>query len=167
MLRGAHGFAGEPGHMVVDPSGPVCNCGRAGCWEMFASGRALGRMGRRQAHDSPRMVELAGGLTTRIQGEHVVAAAIEGDTSALEVIEEFAGWVALGIANIVNILDSEIVVIGGGLAEVGDVLLEPVRRAFAGLIMGAAQRDTVPIVAAQLGERAGAWGAALLAAERA
>ena len=74
--------------------------------------------------------------------------------------------VALGVANLVNILDSEVVVLGGGLVEAGPLLLDPVNRAYGELVMGADHRDVVPIVAAQLGERAGAWGAALLAAAR-
>ncbi|MEO6627797.1 MAG: ROK family protein, partial [Aquihabitans sp.] len=70
------------------------------------------------------------------------------------------------VANLVNILDSEIVVIGGGLAEAGDLLLDPIRAAYGELVMGADYRDHVPILGAELGERAGAWGAALLAAAR-
>ena len=93
-------------------------------------------------------------------------AARDGDADALAVMGQFAWWVAQGVANLVNVLDSEVVVIGGGLAELGDLLLDPVRRAFDGLTMGASHRDQVPIVAAQLGERAGAWGAALLATAR-
>lgn len=96
----------------------------------------------------------------------VTAAAAEGDAQALAVLEKFGWWVALGVANLVNILDSEIVVIGGGLAEAGDLLLDPIRAAYGELMMGINHREPVPIVQAQLGERAGAWGAALLAAAR-
>lgn len=168
VLRGAHGFAGEPGHMIVDPGGPPCPCGRRGCWERYGSGSGLGRMGREaaEAGAARRVLELAGGVVSDVSGEHVTQAAAEGDGEALAVMDRFGWWVALGIANLVNVLDSEIVVIGGGLVEAGDVLLEPVRRAYANLVMGADSRDPVPIVAAQLGARAGAWGAALLAEAR-
>lgn len=168
VLRGAHGFAGEPGHMLVQPSGHPCRCGRLGCWEQYASGFALGRMGREAAERglADAVLDLAGGDRDAIQGEHVTAAALAGDADASAVVGQFAWWVAQGVANLVNILDSEVVVIGGGLAEAGDLLLDPVRRAFAGVIMGADHRDQVPIVAAELGERAGAWGAALLASAR-
>lgn len=168
VLRGAHGFAGEPGHMMVEPSGRECACGRLGCWEQYASGSALGRLGREavEAGLAAAVLDLAGGDLDAIQGEHVTAAAAAGDADARAVVGQYAWWVAQGVANLVNILDSEVVVIGGGLAEVGDLLLDPVRAAFDGLTMGATHRDRVPIVVAQLGERAGAWGAALLAAAR-
>jgi glucokinase len=168
VLRGAHGFAGEPGHMVVDPNGPRCPCGRRGCWERYGSGTGLGRLAREaaEAGEGEAMVALAGGDVAAVRGEHVTAAAATGDAQALVVIERFAWWVALGVANLVNILDSEVVVIGGGLAEAGDLLLDPIRRAYGELVMGAEYRDRVPIVQAELGERAGAWGAALLADAR-
>ena len=168
VLRGAHGFAGEPGHMVVDPSGPMCPCGRRGCWERYASGSGLGALGREAsvAGAAPRLVELAGGDPEAVKGEHVTAAAAEGDEGALAVIQRFAWWVALGIANLVNVLDSEVVVIGGGLVEAGDLLLDPIRDAYGELVLGGRHREPVSIVAAELGERAGAWGAALLAAAR-
>ncbi len=168
VLRGAHGFAGEPGHMMIEPGGHPCRCGRLGCWEQYASGFALGRLGRESAAmgQAREVVARAGGDADAILGEHVSAAAAAGDADALAVMGQFGWWVAQGVANLVNVLDSEVVVIGGGLAEAGDLLLEPVRRAFDGLTMGASHRDHVPIVAAQLGERAGAWGAALLAAQR-
>ena len=168
ILRGAHGFAGEPGHMVVDPSGPPCPCGRRGCWERFASGSGLGRLAREAAAAglASRMVELAGGEVEGLLGEHVTAAAAEGDAQSLAVLDRFGWWVALGVANLVNILDSEIVVIGGGLVQAGDLLLDPIRGAYGELVMGAGHRAPVPIVQAELGERAGAWGAALLAAAR-
>jgi glucokinase len=168
LLRGANGFAGEPGHMVVDPDGPLCPCGRRGCWERYASGSGLGRLAREAAHAGRghRMVELAGGEPEAVRGEHVTAAAQEGDAEALAVFRQFGWWVALGVANLVNILDSEIIVLGGGLAEAGDLVLDPTRAAFTELVLAAEHRPPVPIVGAQLGERAGAIGAALLAAAR-
>lgn len=168
VLRGAHGFAGEPGHMVVDPSGPRCPCGRRGCWERYASGSGLGALGREAAIAGtvPGVVDRAGGEPEAVRGEHVTTAAAEGDDGALTVVRRFAWWVALGIANLVNVLDSEIVVIGGGLVAAGDLLLDPINEAYGDLVLGASHRDPVPIVAAELGEQAGAWGAALLAAAR-
>lgn len=168
VLRGAHGFAGEPGHMVVDPSGPRCPCGRRGCWERYASGSGLGWLAREAAHagEADGVLARAGGDAEAVRGEHVTAAAAAGDPGALVVLDRFAWWVALGVANLINILDSEVVVLGGGLVEAGDLLLRPVNRAYGELVMGADHRDVVPIVAAQLGERAGAWGAALLASAR-
>jgi glucokinase len=169
LQRGTHGFAGEPGHVVVDPGGPLCPCGRRGCWERFASGSGLGRLAREyaQANRGHRMVELAGGDAEEVKGEHVTRAAAEGDPEALEVIREFGWWFALGIANFVNLLDPALVVVGGGLIEAGELLLEPARVAFKSFDLFGSNRPDVPIVAAQLGEEAGAVGAALLGAARA
>jgi glucokinase len=168
LQRGENGFAGEPGHMVVDPHGPPCPCGRRGCWERFASGSGLGRLAREAAlaGGAQRIVELAGGDPEHVKGEHVTAAAAEGDSGGIKVFQQFAWWVALGVANLVNILDPEVVVIGGGLVEAGDLLLEPVRAAFTDLVLASDHRPAVRIVRATLGERAGGIGAALLAAAR-
>jgi glucokinase len=164
LVRGGHGYAGEAGHMVVDPSGPQCPCGRRGCWERFASGSGLGRLGREAAEAGrfPRGIVLAGGVSESVRGEHVTRAAAEGDDDALAVLREFAGWVALGIGNLVNLLDSSLVVIGGGLVEAGDVLIEAVREAMPERVMSAEERPALQVVAAELGEHAGAIGAALL-----
>ena len=168
LQRGAHGFAGEPGHMVVDPKGPPCPCGRRGCWERFASGSGLGRLARdaAEAGRGRRLVELAGGDVDDVRGEHVTRAAMEGDTEAIEVFREFGWWAALGIANLVNILDPEIVVVGGGLVEAGEVLMRPIREAYGGLVLAGEHRPPVQIVPAELGGDAGAIGAALIGFER-
>jgi glucokinase len=165
LLRGASGFAGEIGHMVVDPHGPPCSCGKRGCWERLASGSGLGRLAREAAVADPRsrMVELAGGDPDDVRGEHVTRAAGEGDPHAGSVMERFAWWVALGLANLTAVFDPEKIVLGGGLVAAGEVLLAPVREAFVTLVEGGEHRPEVAIVAATLGERAGAIGAALLA----
>lgn len=166
LVRGAHGFGGEIGHMVVDPHGPPCPCGQRGCWERFASGDALGRMGREAATggSAPGLAELAGGDAGAVRGEHVTLAAAKGDEGALEVVERFAWWLALGLANLANVVDPERFVIGGGLVEAGDLLLAPARTSFVQLLQGSQYRREVPIVAAVMGEHAGAVGAALLGA---
>jgi glucokinase len=167
LHRGGHGFAGEPGHMVIDPVGPPCPCGRRGCWERFASGSGLGRLGRdaAEADRAPRLVELASGDGVDVRGEHVTRAAIEGDPAALDILREYAWWLAVGIANLVNILDPEIVVVGGGLVTAGELLLEPTRDAFHRLVLAPGHRPVVPIVAARFGPEAGAIGAGLIALE--
>ena len=164
LVRGAHGFAGEAGHMVIDPRGPLCPCGRRGCWERFASGSGLGRLGREAAEAGrfPRGIVLAGGVADGVRGEHVTRAAAEGDADALVVLREFAGWVALGIGNLVSLLDCSLVVIGGGLVEAGEPLIEAVRAALPERVMSAEERPDLRVVAAELGEHAGAIGAALL-----
>lgn len=151
LQRGANGFAGEIGHMVVDPHGPPCPCGKRGCWERFASGSALGRMARER------------GIGER--GEDVTTAATAGHEDAKKLLADFAWWVALGLVNLAYLLDCERFVLGGGLVEAGDVLLVPVREAFATLLAGGKYRPEVGVVAAHLGPHAGAIGAALLARE--
>ena len=167
LLRGANGFAGEIGHMVVDPHGPPCTCGKRGCWERLGSGSGLGSLAREAAVADPtsRTVELAGGDAEAVRGEHVTRAAVEGDEGASAVMARFAWWVALGLANLTAVFDTELIVLGGGLVEAGELLLRPVRQAFGDLVEGGRHRPEVRIVAATLGERAGAIGAALLARE--
>jgi len=149
LQRGANGFAGEIGHMVVDPDGPPCPCGKRGCWERFASGSALGRMAKER------------GLGE--QGEDVTAAAQAGDPAAQNLLAEFAWWLALGLVNLAYIFDSSLFVLGGGLVDAGDLLLDPATDAFAALLAGAQHRPPVALVPAKLGSLAGAVGAALLA----
>lgn len=165
LLRGAHGFAGEIGHIVVDPTGPPCPCGRRGCWEQFASGSALGSQGSSAARAgrASTVLQLAGGDAGAIRGEHVSRAAASGDSEAIEVLAAFGRWVALGIANLVNVLDPELVVVGGGLVEAGEIVLGPVREGYRELAPAVQVRRPVRIVGAALGERAGAVGAAVLA----
>ena len=167
VVRGANGFAGEPGHMVVDPTGPKCPCGRRGCWERFASGSGLGRLAREaaEAGRAAAVVALAGGDTQDVRGEHLSRAALDGDPEALDVMREYAWWVALGLANLATLLDPEVMVLGGGLAAAGPVLIEPAREAFAGHLLGATARPSVSLVIAELGPDAGAIGAAFLAAD--
>ncbi len=166
VQRGSQGFAGEIGHMVVDPTGPPCPCGGRGCWERFASGAGLSRLAREAAYagNLPGALAMVGGDPESVRGEHVSAAALQGDPGALAVLAELGGWVALGLANLVAILDPQRIVLGGGLLGAGELLLTPVRAAFGRLVEGASRRAEVDIVPAALGEQAGAVGAALLAA---
>jgi glucokinase len=165
LVRDRNGFAGEPGHMVVDPNGPPCVCGRRGCWERFASGTGLARLAREAAFGGRlrRVVALAGDDPEAVRGEHVQLAAREGDRDALAVIDEWAWWVALGFVNLTNLLDPEVLVLGGGLVTAADLVLAPVRHHFAGLLYAPEHRPHPRLEMAHLGERAGAIGAALLA----
>lgn len=169
LLRGSGNFAGEIGHMVVDPQGPPCGCGRRGCWERYASGSGLGRLARDAAlaGQASRIVSLAGGDPDVVRGEHVIRAVGEGDKEAAAVMEEYAWWLALGLANLANILDPRVVVIGGGLVRAGEALLRPVRGAFQRQVEAASARPTVEILPAALGDRGGAVGAAVIGFEAA
>jgi glucokinase len=163
---GANGFAGEIGHMVVDPAGPPCPCGRRGCWERFASGGGLGLMAREAALAGrlPGVVALAGGDPEGVRGEDVTAAALAGDPDARRVIEQVGWWVGFGLANLACVVDPECFVLGGGLVGgAGELLLDATRRAFTELVEGGATRPGTAIVTAAFGERSGAVGAALAA----
>ena len=168
LLRGSNGFAGEIGHMVVDAHGPPCPCGKQGCWERFASGSGLARLAREAAEAgvAPRLVELAGGDPQAVRGEHATRAAVEGDAGAQAVVARFAWWVALGLANLANVFDPECIILGGGLTVAGGLFLPPVQAAFAELVEAVEYRPAIRIVLAQLGEQAGAVGAAMLARDR-
>lgn len=168
LYRGAHGFAAEVGHIVVMRDGPRCACGGVGHWEAIASGGALGRLARDRAAagSAGEVLRLAGGDVEAVAGDHVAAAALAGNAEALAIVDDYADAVALGLASLVAVLDPERVVLGGGVLGMGDVLLGRVRHAFDRHLEGAAARGGVPIVAAGLGERAGAIGAAALAKYR-
>ena len=164
LVRGANGFTGEIGHMVIDPDGPPCPCGRRGCWERYASGSGLARLAREavEAKRLRRVVELAGGDPMDVRGEHVHDAAAAGDEEALRVVDEFGHWVALGLSNLTNVLDPEILVLGGGLAGSADLFLPPIRSWFGRLLYSAELRPHPRVEFATTGEYAGAIGAALL-----
>ena len=167
LYRGANGFAGEVGHMIVDPDGPLCPCGRRGCWERYASGSGLARLAREAAAagQADRPLQLAGGDVAHLAGEHVTTAAAEGDPQAVDLMRTFGWWVALGLANLANAFDPETFVLGGGLGHKAALFIGPTREAFARLVLSAAHRPAVQIVPARLGERSGAIGAALTARE--
>jgi len=167
LVRGAHGFAGEVGHWQFDPHGPDCACGEVGHWEAVASGTALGRLARGRAAQgsAPGVLARAGGDAAAVRGEHVGESATAGEADGAAILGEFAEVVALGFAGLANILDPELIVVSGGLVELGDVLLDPLRAAFLGHLEGSAHRPAVPIVAAELGDASGMVGAAALARE--
>lgn len=163
LYRGRHGFAGEPGHMVVDPAGPPCPCGSTGCWERFASGTGLAWLARRAVDQgrAPSVLAAAGSLDA-IEGTTVTRLLGEGDPGAEVVFEEFLFYLTLGTANLIMLLDPAEIVIGGGLTVLGDRLLDGIERSLRENFPAAVQNRTTRVEIAELGEDAGAWGAALL-----
>jgi glucokinase len=166
LFRGAHGFAAEIGHVIVEPGGALCGCGNRGCWEQVASGSAIGRLGREAAreHEHSILRRLVGD-PGEVTGAHVTEAARRGDEPSISVLAEVGRRLGEGIAGLVNVLDPQLVVVGGGAIAAGELLLEPARVAFRDAVEGLEHRPRVPIVAAQLGNDAGAVGAAALALE--
>jgi glucokinase len=165
MYRGAHNFGAEIGHVTVDINGPLCSCGERGHWEAIASGTALGRMARElvASGGGAAIVAAAGGDPAQVTGHHVGVAAGKGDADGRTLLVQYAENVAVGLAGLANILDPECIVIAGGLVELGPLLFVPLHEAFRRHVEGVDYRPAVSIVRAELGERAGAVGAAVLA----
>ena len=168
LLHGHNGFAGETGHMVVDNDGPAHHTGQQGPWEYYASGSALGQVGRSEAEAGrfPAGIELAGS-TEAITGFTVAAARQGGDADAARIFDGFCRQVALGLANLVLILDPERIILGGGLTDIGEPLRTGVASGLGELTLGSAHRPPVEVVMAELGDDAGALGAALWAHDQA
>ncbi len=131
ILRGRDSLAGEIGHIPVSDSGVVCSCGARGCLEAFCSGAAIAQRGRDWAGRRPegvaRIVELGGGTPEGITAEAVLKAAAEGDLAATQIIREVARWLARGVLTLIRILNPDRLILGGGVAQAGEVLLSPVK----------------------------------------
>lgn len=167
VVRGAHGVAAEMGHTLAVRNGRLCRCGRRGCLEQYASGSALVRLARQGAREDPvsatRLLDLAGGSSDAIDGPLVTRAARAGDQASLAAFDTVGKWLAGGLSDMVQVLDPQVLVVGGGVAEAGDLLMAPTRRYFEG---GLAQRGRLPIAEvrpALMGNKAGLIGAADLA----
>lgn len=163
MLRGGFGIAGELGHIRVVPDGLLCGCGAHGCIEQYGSGTALLRNAKALADsgqaEGARLRELQaehGELT----GEQVYQAIVEGDSGALRLLAELGAWLGQTIASLSAVLDPEIVVIGGGVSAAGDLLLDPIRKAFLENMPAQGFRPELQIKAAEFVNDAGVVGAA-------
>lgn len=165
LYHGAVGAAGELGHMVIDADGPPCqgSCPNRGCLESLASGTAMGREGllaARQAPDSGLGQALSAGR--EITGALVTELAHDGDRAAREVVALIGTRLGVGIANLVNIFNPEVVVVGGGVIAAGELLLEPAREVMVTRALRPS-RDDVRVTRAHFGAEAGMVGAAALA----
>jgi glucokinase len=162
LMRGAQGSGGELGHVTIQATGPRCACGNHGCLEALASGTAIGRRARELAVEQPGSA--LGRLATRRQilGEDVKELARKGDEVALSVLDEAGKWLGVGLAGFVNIFNPEIVAVGGGVMDAGELVLRAARKE---VILRARppSRDLAEIKVAILGPRSGVLGAAALA----
>ena len=167
VFRGAYGLAGEWGHARVVPDGRPCPCGNRGCWEQYVSGRSLAAAARDLAAADPAaaaaVLGLADGDPAALRGEHVTAAAAAGDPAAGGLLRTAGHWLGQGIADLAAALDPDVVVVGGGLSEVGELLLGPARQRYAEVLTGRGYRPEASIRLAELGPAAGLVGAADLA----
>jgi glucokinase len=159
VYRGSRGFAAEIGHLCVSPGGLWCSCGSRGCFEQYASGTAIARIYSEKLRK--RGMPGADALTPKI----VVERAHAGDRLAADTLEEAGGWMAQAFGSILNILDLEACIVGGGVSQAGDVLLEPIRRRLADHCWPQIANG-VTVVAAELRNDAGILGAAAQALER-
>ena len=164
LYRGAFGVGAEIGHMRVVPDGIRCGCGNRGCFEKYASGSALVREARAAARAgsllAADLLDRAGGDVDAITGPLITEAARRGDPFALEQLAGIGRWLGEGIASLTAVLDPAVVVVGGGVSAADELLLDPVRRAFAAQLTGRGHRPMLEIRKARLGNQAGLIGAA-------
>ena len=162
LVRGAQGAAGELGHVTVQATGPRCACGNRGCLEAFASGTGLGRRAREVA--SERSDSALGQLVAerKVLGEDVTDLARKGDEGALSVLKEAGRWLGVGLAGFVNIFNPDVVVVGGGVMEAGELILKAARREVY-LRARSPSRELVEVKEAALCPDSGVLGGAALA----
>ena len=167
LYRGAFGIAAEFGHLRVVPEGHLCGCGARGCFEQYASGSALRRHAREAISASPdlarNLLARGDGTIDGLTGQAITDAAREGDAVALAAFQTTAQYLGAGIASLAVLLDPSCVVIGGGVIDAGDILLNPTRQAMNDLIPFTGKRPAPVIVPAVLGNDAGLVGVADLA----
>tara|TARA_B100000131_G_scaffold322656_1_gene377437 strand:+ start:1497 stop:2477 length:981 start_codon:yes stop_codon:yes gene_type:complete len=166
--RGAFGMAGEPGHMIVNPRGLICACGKQGCWEAYASAAGLKNLAIDKAKNGrlQQINDKVQGDLNKIASEDITQAARRGDIQSVELIDDFAYWIALGLTNCAALLDPELIIIGGGLVAEWDLLGDRIRHSFDELLLASTQRNRIPIKPAENGKAAGAIGATLLGRQR-
>ena len=167
VMLGPQGSIGEVGHHTVDPNGPRCGCGNFGCWEALANIKSIvDRCLRKlQAGRESSVTTLVGGDWSKITPAVIDKAADGGDAVAREVMDETGFWVGVGVSNLINILNPEIFVIGGGVAQAGDTLFDSVRRTVAARAVKL-QASHCRIVSAELGDEAGVKGGIAMVLDR-
>ena len=167
LFRGTFGIAGEFGHVKMVPGGRVCGCGNRGCWEQYASGNALVRDAREMIRAGSPMAQhlrdLVDGDLEALDGPHITQAARDGDPLSIELLADVGAWLGVGLAGLTAAFDPGCLIIGGGVSDAGDLLLEPTRRAFSRSLTGRGHRDEPVILQAELGPSAGFIGAADMA----
>lgn len=157
IYRGATGSAGEIGHLTIDPNGTICTCGNRGCLETFASGTAIARMAR-EAVVKNQPTQLSQFERDQITARNVADAARCGDLTAQQIIAEAGAQLGVALAGLVNLINPNMVVVGGGVAQIGDLFLEPVRREVKRRSLPGSV-NTMQITTALLGRRSIGMGA--------
>lgn len=167
LYLGARGAAGELGHTTVDEGGPVCGCGNTGCLEVMSSGRAVAREAVRRLSQGEKssLTEVVGVKIEDITSEQVAVAAAAGNSLALDVLARAAHYLGVGLVNIVNAFNPEMIILGGGMAELGSLFIEPAKKLVKERAFSISTQQ-LSIVMAQLGNEAGVYGAAAYAIEQ-
>ena len=162
LLRGAQGAGGELGHVTIDPTGPRCGCGNYGCLEALASGTAIQRRAREVANERSTSALGRLAIERQVLGEDVTRLAQEEDDASISVLEETGRWLGIGLAGFVNTFNPEVIAVGGGASQAGELILKPARKEVQ-LRASSPSRDLVEIKEATLGPESGVLGAAELA----
>jgi glucokinase len=165
IYHGRTGSAGEGGHVSIDYRGPICGCGKPGCIEILASGTAIAQRARQEvaAGAKSSMLELAGGDPASITGEIVRKASESGDSLAAKILGETTEMLALWLSNIIDLLDPEVIVIGGGAAALYRPFFGKLRERSPQFTVNP-RADEVPIISARYGADSGIAGGAALCA---
>jgi glucokinase-like ROK family protein len=161
IYGGTRGAAGEIGHLTIDENGPLCNCGNHGCLEAFASGHAIAQQGQLLVQSGKRTL-LSDLGSEKITAQEVAEAARRGDLHAQEILRRSGTFIGIAIAGLINLFNPSIVIIGGGVAQVGDLLTAPIRQAVRERAMRASEQS-VRITTAMLGRRSLLMGATVQA----
>jgi len=167
LYLGASGSAGEVGHITIDINGPKCSCGNTGCWQALVSGAVVAEEAKRRIEQGEKsaLTGISGGKIEKITAETVEMAARCGDSLALEIILKAADYLGIGMVNLIHIFNPEMIIIGGGMSKMGDLLLGPMKQT----INKRAHRlsaKAVRIVTSQLDDNAGVLGAAVFARQQ-
>lgn len=167
LFRGAYGIGGELGHMLLVPGGRLCGCGNRGCVEAYGSGTALTRdareLVRSGAQFGRRLTDLCDGDADKLTGAMVTTAALEGDVASIDLLAQVGNWLGEATSSMASLLDPEGFVIGGGVADAGELLIDPMRSAYGRSLTGRGYRPVATFVRAELGNDAGVIGVAALA----
>lgn len=164
VFAGCNQGAGEIGHMVIDMNGIPCNCGRRGCFESYASTTALLEQAKVAMQEEPGTVlwEKCQGDENRLDGVLFFEAVRQGDLVACKVLSTYQDYLVVGLLNLINSFQPDMIVIGGGISKAGELLLAPVREEISKLVYTRDDKVQTRLVQAKLGNEAGIIGAALL-----
>ena len=163
VFSGSHGVATEIGHMITVVDGEPCTCGNKGCFERYASATALIREGRRMCEAKPdaALAKAVGGDLSAINAKHVIDLAKAGDPDCAAIFDRYVEHLAIGLVNIINLYDPEVIVLGGGVSHAGQFLLDAVRAKLPSLVFYKGM-PYARVELAKLTNDAGIIGAAML-----